>query len=107
VAKHDSITLGFVPAVSKSSLKAMRRKIREMRSRSRTSLSLDQIAAWINPMIRGWLQYYGAFYRSEMAAGSRDSFKKPQSMASSLTQTKCQMRLKPIDSSIRMPTIIR
>lgn len=60
------MALGFVPAVSTASLKEMRRKIRKMRIRSRTALSIGEIASWINPMVRGWLQYYGAFYRSEM-----------------------------------------
>ena len=60
------IFLGFAPAVSKSALKEMRRKIRKTRIRSRTDLSLKEIADWINPVIRGWLSYYGAFYRSEM-----------------------------------------
>lgn len=64
--KTNRMILGFVPAVSPSALKAMRRKIRKMRVRSRTDLSLKDIASWINPIIRGWLSYYGAFYRSEM-----------------------------------------
>lgn len=64
--KNDIMILGFMPAVSTSSLKAMRRKIRKMRIRSRTDMSLTEIASWLNPMIRGWLTYYGAFYRSEL-----------------------------------------
>ncbi len=64
--KNNCMRLGFVPAVSTSALKTMRRKIRTMRIRSRTDLSLADLASWINPIIRGWLSYYGAFYRSEM-----------------------------------------
>jgi RNA-directed DNA polymerase len=26
--------------------------------------TLGQLARWINPIVRGWMQYYGAFYRS-------------------------------------------
>jgi hypothetical protein len=29
-------------------------------------LSLAEIARQINPVVRGWMQYYGAFYRSEL-----------------------------------------
>jgi RNA-directed DNA polymerase len=29
-------------------------------------LSESDIARWINPVVRGWMQYYGAFYRSEL-----------------------------------------
>jgi hypothetical protein len=25
-----------------------------------------EIARWINPKVRGWMTYYGAFYRSEL-----------------------------------------
>ena len=58
--------LGFLPAVSQSAMKEMRRKIRKTRIRSRTDLSLNEIAERMNPVLRGWLSYYGAFYRSEM-----------------------------------------
>jgi len=67
---HDPATggmkLGFVPAVSKMALKAMRQTIRKMRIRMCTSMSLEQLADWCNPMLRGWIAYYGAFYRSEL-----------------------------------------
>lgn len=58
--------LGFNPAVSTSALKAMRTKIRKSRIRSRTQVDLNAIAKELNPVMRGWLAYYGAFYRSEM-----------------------------------------
>jgi hypothetical protein len=59
------IALGFVSAVSTASFKEMRRKIWTMDIRSRTALFIEEIASWINPMVRSWLQYYGAFYRSD------------------------------------------
>ena len=65
-SKAGLIFLGFAPAVSKHALKEMRRKIRKTRIRSRTEWSLNEIAGFINPVVRGWLSYYGAFYRSEM-----------------------------------------
>jgi len=46
----------------------MRVKIRTSRLRHRTDLSLKDIADWFNPIIRGWLGYYGGFYRSAMYA---------------------------------------
>ena len=64
--RANQMFLGFSPAVSQSAMKEMRRKIRKTRIRSRTDLSLSEIAEWINPVLRGWLSYYGAFYRSEM-----------------------------------------
>ncbi len=65
-SKANLMFLGFAPAVSQQALKEMRRKIRKTRIRSRTDWSLNEIAGFINPVVRGWLSYYGAFYRSEM-----------------------------------------
>jgi hypothetical protein len=60
--------VGFTPAVSPSSLKAMRTKIRKSRMRERTELSLTELAGWLNPIMRGWLAYYGKYTRSAMYA---------------------------------------
>lgn len=58
--------LGFNPAVSQDALKAMRLKIRKSRLRERSDLSLEDIAKWVNPVMGGWLNYYGKYYRSAM-----------------------------------------
>jgi RNA-directed DNA polymerase len=68
VERQKRMTLGFTPAVSRTSLKAMRRKIRKSRLRERTDLSLNEIADWLNPIMRGWLAYYGRYTRSAMYA---------------------------------------
>lgn len=68
---RNRMFVGFVPAVSDTALKNMRQKIRKMRIRSRTDLSLIELANWINPIIRGWLTYYGAFYNSKMYSLTR------------------------------------
>jgi len=31
-----------------------------------TRYSLAEVADWTNPVVRGWMQYYGAFYRSAL-----------------------------------------
>jgi group II intron reverse transcriptase/maturase len=64
--KRNSLFINFTPAVSKDSLKAMRAKIKQLKIRSRTDLSLVEIAHWRNPILRGWLGYYGKFTRSAM-----------------------------------------
>lgn len=68
IQSQNRMTLGFNPAVSRDALKAMRVKIRKSRLRSRTDLSLNDIAQWLNPIMRGWIAYYGKFYRSAMYA---------------------------------------
>jgi RNA-directed DNA polymerase len=57
---------GFLPAVSKPALNKMRRAVRQWRLHRRTSHTLTDLAPVLNPVVRGWMQYYGAFYRSEL-----------------------------------------
>jgi len=66
--RRNSLFVSFTPAVSKVALKAMRRKIRKLRVRSRAELNIAQIAGWLNPMINGWIGYYGRYYRSALYA---------------------------------------
>ena len=35
-----------------------------MRIHRRTDLSLDDLARWLNPIVSGWMTYYGRFYRT-------------------------------------------
>ena len=37
-----------------------------MRIHRRTDLSLDDLARWLNPIVSGWISYYGRFYRSAL-----------------------------------------
>jgi group II intron reverse transcriptase/maturase len=64
--KRNSVFVNFTPAVSKTAMKLMRRKIRVLRVRSRTVMSIEQLAKWLNPMINGWLNYYGHYTRSAL-----------------------------------------
>jgi group II intron reverse transcriptase/maturase len=55
---------GFHPAVSRNSLKRMGDIIRKWRFQRLSELSLDDLARWLNPTLRGWINYYGEFYPS-------------------------------------------
>ena len=57
---------GFMPAVSAEALKAKSDRLRGMRIHRRTDLSLDDLARWLNPIVAGWMRYYGRFYRSAL-----------------------------------------
>jgi RNA-directed DNA polymerase len=57
---------GYTPAVSKAALSAMRGAIRSLKIRKRTEVTLDDIAREINPMVRGWIAYYGRYTRSAL-----------------------------------------
>lgn len=57
---------GFVPLVGKSALKSMARVIRQWKLGRRTSLSFKGLAAVVNPIVSGWINYYGRFYKSRL-----------------------------------------
>lgn len=56
----------FLPAISDKAAKAKRRQIRSWRMNRRSDLDLVDIARFINPIVRGWINYWGRFYRSEL-----------------------------------------
>lgn len=56
----------FAPAVSGNAAKAIRQTIRGWRLHLRSGHTLAELARVINPIVRGWINYYGRFYRSEL-----------------------------------------
>lgn len=66
LAKIKTGFVGFLPAISNSAKKEVRRTIKGWRIHLQIGKPLEQIARKINPIIRGWLNYYGKFYQSEM-----------------------------------------
>jgi len=57
--------VSFLPAMSAKAAKAIRATIREWRMAStRNNQSLEDLARLVNPVVRGWMNYYGRFYRS-------------------------------------------
>ena len=57
---------GFVPAVSAQAMKAMAAIIRGWRLGRRTGMTFRRLATWINPIVAGWINYYGHFYKSRL-----------------------------------------
>ena len=57
---------GFNPAVSPAAPKTMRSTIRDLGIRRRTQMSLADIARQINPLLRGWIEYYGRYAPSAL-----------------------------------------
>ena len=57
---------GFLPAMSTAALKAKSTELRAMRIHRSTDLILNDLARWLNPIVAGWMQYYGRFYRSQI-----------------------------------------
>src|SRR5215471_4283152 len=55
-----------LPAVSKKAGKQMRLSVRRWRLHLRNDLALEDVAAWVRPVLTGWVRYYGRFYPSEL-----------------------------------------
>ena len=58
--------VSFLPAMSTKAAKAVRETIRGWRMAStRNNQRLEDLARLVNPVVRGWMNYYGRFYRSK------------------------------------------
>ena len=64
--RNGKARTGFLPAVSAAAIKRMRSTIREWGLPRQTSVGLHELARRYNPSLRGWLNYYGHFYKSAM-----------------------------------------
>jgi RNA-directed DNA polymerase len=62
----ESMFTAFLPAVSRDALKKMSGEVRRWRINLRTTSDIGELAGWMNPVIRGWMNYYGKFYRTEL-----------------------------------------
>ena len=58
--------ISFSPGISDKARKSVREKIRNWKLYKRSDLMIEDLARWINPIVRGWLEYYGRYYRSEL-----------------------------------------
>jgi len=65
-SRQGRMFVGFLPAVSAVALAAMSSQVRRWRLHLWTTRSLDELADWINPVVRGWMNYYGRFNRSKL-----------------------------------------
>lgn len=58
--------INFSPAVSNKACKVMRQTIRNWRIQLKSDKDILDISNMFNPIIRGWINYYGSFYKSEL-----------------------------------------
>lgn len=65
VNRQGKFFTSFLPAISNKAAKAIRETIREWQLASkRNQHSLKDLARIMDPIVRGWMNYYGRFYRS-------------------------------------------
>ena len=63
--RWGKLFVSFTPAVSNDAAKTMRQEMRRWRIPLRSDKALDDARMW-NAVLRGWIGYYGRFYRSAL-----------------------------------------
>ena len=58
--------INFSPAVSDRAAKTMRRTMRSWRLHLRSDKALDDLSRMFNPVLHGWINYYGNYYKSAL-----------------------------------------
>ncbi len=58
--------VNFSPGVSNAAGKAMRQTIRGWRLDCRIDKQVDDLARMFNPIVQGWINYYGRYYKSAL-----------------------------------------
>jgi RNA-directed DNA polymerase len=65
--RWGKLFISFLPGVSNKAAKSIRATIRSWRlGGRRNNQSLEEIAKFVNPFVRGWVNYYGRFYPSAL-----------------------------------------
>ena len=64
--RYGKVFWNFLPAISKKAVKAISQQIKSWQLQLRSGNTLEDIARGINPIIRGWVNYYGKFYKSAL-----------------------------------------
>ena len=65
--RHGKSFSNFLPAISKDALNKISAVVRSWRLHLRIGHTFKDLARRINPIVAGWMQYYGAFYRSALS----------------------------------------
>ena len=61
-SRTGEVFTGFLPAVAPEKLALMSRRVASWRLHRRTTLDLEDLAAGVNIVLRGWFGYFTAFY---------------------------------------------
>ena len=65
-SKGGKLFVSFIPAISDKARQSIWDKIRASKTLQTTKSELLEIAGELNPMLRGWKNYYGRFYGSKL-----------------------------------------
>jgi hypothetical protein len=72
MTRKGKFFLNFSPAVSNKAAKAIRDKFRSWKLPQRSDKAIEDLSRMFNPIIRGWIHYYGRYYRSALYPTMRE-----------------------------------
>jgi RNA-directed DNA polymerase len=64
--RFGNYSFNFTPGVSNKAAKEIHRVIRSWRIKRRSDLSMKDLARLFNPVVRGWINYYGQYYKAAL-----------------------------------------
>ena len=65
-ARSGKYFTGFNPAISNASAKAIRQRMRSWKFHLWSDKTIHELASMCKPVLRGWINYYGKFYKSKL-----------------------------------------
>ena len=65
-SRNGKLFVSFLPALGNEASKSIRTTIKSWRLHRMTDKSLRDLACMFNPIIRGWVNYYGQYYKSAL-----------------------------------------
>ena len=70
--RKDGSFTNWLPAVSAKAIKSMREKMKEWNTLRMAWCEIEDLAREINPVVRGWINYYGKFYQTKLKSFMRE-----------------------------------
>jgi len=64
--RYGKFFVSFLPAVSAKAMTAMQRTIHDWRMHLKPDKSIEDLSRMFNAIIRGWINYYSRFYKTEL-----------------------------------------
>jgi len=63
--------VNFSPAISAKAAQAIRTEVRSWKLQQRSDKAIEDLSRMFSPIVRGWLRYYGRYYRSALYSPMR------------------------------------
>jgi RNA-directed DNA polymerase len=102
MSKQRRVFTSFLPGVSADAMKRMRQEVRGWRIPRQTPATLAELAEQYNSVLRGWWNYYGAFYQTAMRELARQVDRKLEHWARRKYKTLSRHKRRSVDWLARM-----